>query len=148
MSELFIVTDLKHFKAYRVIRDKMSSPRLELVREYENTDPHQKIREIERDEPGRFGMKQSGGSVIKGYGEKHSLEEEVEKRLIKNLAKEVVTLLKESKPSRWHLAADKRINNQLIEFIDNGLKESLKINIKADITKKEKKELLSYLESA
>lgn len=148
MSELFIVTDLKHFKAYRVIRDKMSSPRLELVKEYENVDLHQKIREIERDEPGRFGMKQSGSRIIKGYGEKHSLEEEVEKRLIKNLAKEVATLLKESNPSRWHLAADKRINNQLIEFIDNGLKENLKINIKADITKKEKKELLSYLESA
>ncbi len=143
MGEVVIVTDLGHFKAYRLVQNPLESPRLELIKEEDIIDAHGRLSEKLTDEAGRFGM---GGerSSLKGYGEKHNLESEMEKKIIKSISREIIEIIKSENPERWHLSAAKTINNKILSYIDQGILRKLKKNIKADLTKLSKKELLGY----
>jgi len=145
MAEILIVTDLGHFKAYEIIEEVMESPRLKLIKEFQNIDAYMKVSEKVSNEPGRFGREQPGGQIVKGFGENHNLQAESEKRLIKTIAAEINKLIKKYNCKKWHLAAEKTVNNRLLELIDKDVYEHLDKNIKADLTKKGKKELLSYI---
>jgi hypothetical protein len=145
MSEILIVTDLGTFKAYEIVKEPLESPKLELIKAFENIPAYAKVSDIMADQAGRFGVEQSGGGVIKGYGEKHHLEEEIEKRILKTIAEEIENILEEHKPKVWHLATEKTINNKLLELISENTKKILSKNIKANLTKLGKKELLEYL---
>jgi len=146
MGEILIVTDLGHFKAYEVIEEPMESSRLELIKEFQNIEAHKRMGEKLSDEPGRFGREQGGGQIIKGFGEDHNLQAETEKKLIKAIAREIDKIIKKYSCTKWHLAAEKTINNRILEGIDKDVYGYLDKNIKADLTKKGKKELLSYID--
>jgi len=144
MSEVLIVTDLGHFKAYRLVENPMESPKLELIKEQDNIEAHGRLGEKLSDEAGRFGM---GGerSSLKGYGEQHNIESEIERKIIKNISNEINQIIKSENPQRWHLFAAKRINNNIITLLNKEVLKKLKKNVKSDLTKLSKKELLEYL---
>ncbi len=145
MKEIVIVVDLGHFKAYRLIKSPMGSPRLELIEEYDNISAHGRLSEKLSDEAGRFGMGMEKGS-IKGYGEAHHLELDIQKKIIKLIVKDINALINAEKPERWYLAAPKKVNNQIVENLLTEVRETLKKNVKADLTKVKKSELLEYFE--
>lgn len=142
-GELIIVLDLGHFKAYRIIRNPYESPRLELIESFDTIDAHSKMSDMVTDRAGRFGM---GGekNSLKGYGEPHNLITETEKRLIKEFTKKINTLIVKEDCSKWHLAASKKINNQILSSLDPAVKGRLGRNLASDLTKADKSELLNY----
>jgi len=144
MSEIIIVTDAGYFEAYEVIEEIMESPRLEMIKKFANVDARTKFSEKVTDQPGRFGRDQGGGNVVKSYGEPHNLEQEIEKNVIKTIVEEINKIISKHKPKKWYLAAEKTINNRIVEQLDDKIRDSLAKNVKADLTKKGKKELLSY----
>jgi len=144
MSEIIIVTDAGYFEAYEVIEEIMESPRLEMIKKFANVDARTKFSEKVSDQAGRFGRDQGGGNVVKSYGEPHNLEQEIEKNVIKTIVEEINKIINKHKPKKWYLAAEKTINKRIVEQLDDNVRDSLAKNVKADLTKKGKKELLSY----
>lgn len=144
MSEIIIVTDAGYFEAYEVIEEIMESPRLEMIKKFANVDARTKFSEKVTDQAGRFGRDQGGGNVVKSYGEPHNLEQEIEKNVIKAIVDEINKIISKYKPKKWYLAAEKTLNNRIVEQLDDNVRNSLAKNVKADLTKKGKKELLSY----
>ncbi len=143
MKKNIIVVDLGHFKAYRVSKNPLESVKVKLIKNYDTLEAHGRLREKLSDEAGRFGV-YGGKTGIKGYGEAHNLELEIEKKLIKLIAKDINDLIKKEACKKWYLAASKKINNQIIKNLDPAIKAKLAKNVSADLTKTDKSELLSY----
>jgi len=70
-----------------------------------------------------------------GSGERHNIETETEKRLIKLIAKNIDVIIAGEKCGVWHLAAAKKINRQVIDKLRPEVKAKLDKNITADLTK-------------
>jgi hypothetical protein len=142
MNTLIIVVDLGHFKVYRVSKDSFESPRIELLKSYDTIEAHGKLSEKLSDGAGRFGLL-GGKTGVKGYGEAHNIKLEAKKKLIKNIADDINTLIKKKKCNEWYLAAGKSLNNQILGNLDPSVRAKIKMNIISDLTKKHKTALLS-----
>ncbi len=144
MNRIVIVTDLGHFKSYRLTRNDMESPRLELIEEYEIVEAHKKLRELLTDKEGQFGM---GGErkEVGGSGEPHNLETEKQKKIIKAIAEDINNIIKKEKYPKWYLVAGKKINRAIQERLEPKVQEALFKNIVADHVKTKKAELIKVL---
>ncbi len=144
MNRIVIVTDLGHFKSYRLTRNDMESPRLELIDEYEIVEAHKKLRELLTDKEGQFGM---GGErkEVGGSGEPHNLETEKQKKIIKAIAEDINKIVKTEKYPKWYLVAGKNINRAIQERLEPKVKEAMFKNIVADHVKTKKADLLRVL---
>lgn len=148
MSEIIIVTNLGQFESYYLIENINESPKLEKIEIHRFEEAHQKISDIMADQQGRFGRERAGNTVIKGAGERHNIELEQEKKIIKQIAEKINTLIKEIKPKRWYLAADSAINNRVVELLSDEAKATLKKNIKSNLTKIGMKELIAHFKES
>ncbi len=145
MDKIIIVAaDLGHFKAYRITQEPMESPRVVLIDSYDAIEGHGKLADKLSDSAGRFGRGGGKGEAGMSSGERHNIEQETEKRLIKMIAKNIDALIAGEKCKTWHLAASKAINRQVIENLKPEIKAKMDKNISADLTKTDKSEILSY----
>jgi len=142
MNTLIIVVDLGHFKVYRVSKKILESPRIDNLKSYDNIEAHTRLGEKLSDDAGRFGLI-GGKKGVKGYGEPHNMKLEAKKKLLKNIADDINTLIMKNKCDEWCLAAGKSINKQILDNLDQSVRAKLKMNIKSDLTKKHKTDLLS-----
>ncbi len=141
MKKLLIVSDMGHFKAFEVKRNPSGSFRLELLKELDIQDAHKRLSEVVTDSAGLFGM---GGerAVTKGYGEKHTLEEEKTKRIAKTIAGEIVNLWREKHPDAIYFSAPPRVFSQILDNLQPEVKDRIKHTIKADLTHHDKEDLI------
>jgi hypothetical protein len=144
-NTLVIVTDLGCFKAYRLDNHQpKQTPRLELVEEFNNADAHGKLVEKVSDLSGRFprssGMSNATGAM--SDGERHNIELEARKRMVRQLAQRINALLRSKDFERCLLAASREINHQLIEELEPQVRAKIEKNIPADLTKLERAEIL------
>jgi len=141
---IIVVTDLGHFKAYRITQKPLESPRVTMIESYDAVEGHGKLVDKLSDMGGRFGR--GGGKEEAGMasGERHTIETETEKRLVKMIAKNIDTLIAGEKCEVWHLAAAKKINRQVLDRIKPDVKAKLDKIITADLTKIDKSEILTY----
>ena len=144
MAKLIVVADLGHIKAYKLTQALQESPHLELVSSIDNLDAHGKMSDKVSDGAGRFSESGAKNGGAQGYGEPHSIETEGRKRGIKQLAGEIGRLVKSEGVAIWHLAAEKSINNQLVECLDPDTKTKLRKNLTSDLTKTPASELLGF----
>jgi hypothetical protein len=141
---IIVVADLGHFKAYRITQEPMESPRVTMIENYDSIDGHGKLVDKLSDMAGRFGRGGGKDEAGMGSGERHNIETETEKRLIKTIAKNIDALIAGEKYGTWHLAAAKKINRQVIDNLKPEVKARLEKNITADLTKIDKSEILNY----
>jgi hypothetical protein len=141
---IIIVADLGHFKAYRVTKEALESPLVQLIESYDSIEGHGKLVDKFSDMAGRFGR--GGGQDEAGMdsGERYTIELEMEKRLIKMIAEDINTVIIREKCYKWYLAAGGKINRQIIENLKPEVRKKLDKNIAADLTKTEKSELLGH----
>ena len=93
---MVVVTDLACLKAYRIDANPAhSSPRLELVEEFHSTDAHARLTDKVSDQSGRFprGGGPSNGAGAMSAGERHNIHLEQRKRLVRQLAGRLNTLI-------------------------------------------------------
>ena len=147
MKKIRIAADLGHFRAYSVTKDKWESPRVELIESYDSTEAHGKLSEKYSDANGRFGMMGGKKGAACGNGEPHNVRLEAERRMTKLIAKDINTLIGREGNERWYLAAPEEINKQIIECLDPSVKSRLSRNIKEDLTKTKKSEILGHFET-
>jgi protein required for attachment to host cells len=142
-NTLLVVADLACFKAYKIDGSEThSSPRLQLIEDYDNPDAHEKLVDKVSDLSGRFPRGKGGGAM--SDGERHNIELESRKRFVRQLAQKLNRLAKENGFERCFLAASKEINHQLLEELDPQVRAKLVKTVSADLTKIDKSQLLSH----
>ena len=120
-NTLVVVADLGGFKAFKVENNNhlAREPRLEFLEQYENAEAHGHLVDKVSDLSGRFprgtGMK-AGGAM--SDGERHNIELESRRRLVRQLAQRLNTLARRQDVECFFLAASKEINHQLLDELD------------------------------
>jgi hypothetical protein len=142
-NTLVVVTDLGCLKAYRLEDGQANrTPRLELVEEYNNADAHERLVDKVTDLAGRFPR--SPGATGGMSGERHNIELELRKRLVRQLAQRLNALARVPEVEHCLLAASVEINRQLVEELQPQVRAKIRKNVQADLTKVERAELLRH----
>lgn len=141
-NTLVVVADLVCLRAYRVDPHLHSNPRLELMDECTSSELTGRSGNKGVDLGGRFlrGSNSSGGSD----GERHNIELEARKRVVRVLARRVNRLASDKAIERCLLAVSKEINSQFFDELEPGVRAKVEQNVPADLTKVEKSELLRH----
>jgi hypothetical protein len=145
MNNVVIAADLGRFKAYRITRDSEegTSPRIELIEAFDTIEGRERMGELYTDSPGAFRRKGSGKtSASSGFGERHNIGLEKERRLVRLAADSINDLLLKEGLPKWHLSACKSINKSILECLAPLVKARLGMNLKADLTNAKKAEIL------
>ncbi len=145
-NTLLVVADLGGFKAFKLENDHLNrSPRLQLLEQFANAAAHGRLVDKVSDLSGRFprgtGMKAAGAM---SDGERHNIELETRKRLVRQLAQRLNTLARSEDIEQCMLAASREINHQLVEELDPAVRTKIVKNVPADLTKVERAELLHH----
>ena len=140
---VIVVTDLGNFKAYKLERTNLNTPRLELFREELPVNGHGKIVEKVSDHAGRYHNR-AHGKWATPWGEPHNIELEDRKRRIRHVAHELDTLLRNDDVDGCWLAASKEINHQVISELGPQARAKILKNIPADLTRTDKSQLLNH----
>lgn len=139
-NKLIVVTDLGLLKAYKLYKNETdTNHRIEVVQEIQLTEAHRKLTELLSDQAGRFA---TAGTAGASAGERHNIELEHRKRLIKQLAEHLTSLLRSQDVDMCYFAASKEINHKILELVPQELRNKIAKNIPADLTKLGKAELL------
>jgi hypothetical protein len=146
-NTLVVVADLGCFKAYRLENDHLDrSPRLEPVQEFNNAGAHDKLGGKVTDLAGRFPRK-TGAAHTTGAmsdGERHNIELESRKRLVRQHAQRLNALARTTDFDRCLLAASREINHQLLDELEPQVRAKIEKNIPVDLTKLERAEILQH----
>jgi Protein required for attachment to host cells len=145
-NTLLVVAELGGFKAFKLENhDLTGAPRLEFLEQFDNPAAHGRLVERVSDLSGRFprgtGMKAAGAMAD---GERHNIELETRKRLVRDLAQRVSALACRPDIERCFLAASREINHQLIEELDPQARAKIEKNVPADLTKLERVDILRH----
>ncbi len=143
-NTLLVVAELGGFKAYKLENhDVERTPRLELLEQFDNVAAHGRLVDRVSDLSGRFprgtGMKAAGAM---SDGERHNIELETRRRLVRQLAQRLNVLASRPDLDRCFLAASREINHQLMEELTPQVRAKIEKNIPADLTKLERVDLL------
>lgn len=144
MEKVIIAVDLGHFRAYRMIKEDIGSARISLIESYDSVEAHGKLSDKVSDSAGRFAQGGGRNGAAKGYGEPHNIETEMDRKVVRLIAKDINTILRKEGKSRWFLAAGEKINNQIVENLEPDVRLRLEKNILSNLTKTDKSELLSH----
>ena len=146
-NTLVVVTDLACLKAYRLENNHPNrSLRLELVEEFNNAEAHGKLGEKMSDLSGRFprrtGAQHTTGAM--SDGERHNIELESRKRLVRQLAQRLNGLVGNREVERCLLAASREINHQLLDELEPLVRAKIEKNVPVDLTKVDRAEILGH----
>jgi hypothetical protein len=146
-NTLVIVTDLGGYKAYR-LENHQPKPtrRLTPVEEFNNANAHDKLVEKVTDLSGRF-PRSTGASRAAGAlsdGERHNIELESRKRMVRQIAQRVNALARAKDIDSCLLAASREINHQLIEELEPAVRAKIEKIVPANLTKLERTDILRH----
>jgi hypothetical protein len=146
-NTLVVVADLGSLKAYRLENSHPNhTPRLEVVEEFESADAHDKLVDSVTDLAGQF-PRSGGAPNARGAmsdGERHNIELEKRRRLVRQLAQRLNALARRPEVERCLLAASREINHQLLEQLEPPVRAKIEKNVSADLTKMERSEILRH----
>ncbi|SRR6266436_1213359 len=145
-NKLVVVTDLGSFKAYKLeTNSQHSMPRLELIEEFNLVDAHGKMIDHLTDLPGRYHAPVMG-KWASPWGERHNIELERKRRLVKQVAHALTDLLRRNGADGCYLAAGKEINHQIMAELPRDARAKIEKIVACDLTKAEKAEILRHFE--
>jgi hypothetical protein len=146
-NTLIIVADLGELKVYKPIKHEAIvngghelkvSYSLELLNDLDYIAPHKKISDIVSDKAGNF----KGGNV-----EDNKIEDEIEKRTLKDVANDIEAIVKNEKPKQLFLAFPKEMHPSLMDELSAETKALIVKNLQANLVKEDKNKLLTHFSS-
>ena len=141
-NTLIVVADLGGFKAFKLENPEAPrTPRLELLEQFDNPEAHGHLVDKLSDLSGRFPRGTTDGGL--SDGERHNLQLEMRKRLVRQLAQRLNVVARNPEIERCLLAASKEIGRQLIEELEPQVRAKIERTIAADLTKLERAEILA-----
>ena len=123
--------------------------KLEMINNKNYIESHKKLHEILTDQAGRFkGGSQAKGNFSQGsIGEKHTIEQEIESDVIRDIAKDISEIII-SKNAPAYLAMPEAIFKRVYEQIDTEAKSKLIKTVEKDFMKVDKSELPETISKA
>jgi hypothetical protein len=145
-NTLLVVADLGGFKAFKLENNQLHrAPRLEFLEQFDMNEARGRLVDKVSDSSGRFprGVGTKAGGAMSD-GERHNIELESRKRLVRQLARRLNALAGAEEIDRCFLAASKEINHQLLEELDPPVRAKIQKNVPADLTKIEHTDILRH----
>ena len=147
-SSLIIVTDRGSLKAYKVNETPTRGPSLQLVQAFNITDAHGKLIDKVTDLAGRF-------PVSNGVGRQHhaasiaetKLETETDRRIYKQLADQIVKIVKSDNAAGWSFAAAPDIHKAIVDLLPGPVRDRIVEHVKSDLVKTEPAKLHTHFRS-
>ena len=144
-DKLLVVTDLGSFKAYRLeANNQHSTPRLQLIEEFNLVEAHGKLSD-RLNVAGRHHAP-ALGKWATPWGERHNIELEKKRRLVKQVAHALTDLLRREAVDGCYLAAGKEINHQILAELPREARARIEKIVPCDLTKAEKADVLRHFD--
>ena len=140
-NTVVVVADAGAFKAYRLQRTPLNTPRLELLEEFLPVNSHGRLQDQVSDQAGRYHAP-AGGKMSTPFGERHNIDLEQRKRLVRELADRLEGVLNRPGVEACLLAASKEINHQILESLTGAARAKIEKSLAMDLTKLEPAQLL------
>src|SRR5688572_11244908 len=129
---VIVATDLGTFKAYRLHRTDMNTPRLEVIEEMQFVDGHGKLGDKQTDQAGRYKVPTQ--SMAMSYGERQKIGLELRRRLIKQAAEQLRAVVANRNVETCFFAASPEINEQILEEAGPEVRSKIEKNVACNLT--------------
>ena len=148
-SSLVIVTDRGSLKAYRVTETPTRGPSLQLVQAFDITDAHGRLVDKLSDSAGRFPVTESAGAHHgpASIAERPQLATEMDRRIQKGLADEIVKIVSQNGKKGWSFAAPAEIHAAIVDLLPAAVRQRIVEHVKSDLVKVEPAKLISRFRS-
>jgi len=147
-SSLIIVTDRGSLKAYKVNETPTRGPSLQLVQAFNITDAHGKLVDKVSDLAGRFPVSDgAGGRHANSIAERTQLETETDRRIHKELADQIVKIVKSDSVEGWSFAAPASIHAAIVNLLPREVRDRIVEHVKSDLVKTEPSKLPAHFRS-
>lgn len=140
-TKLVVVADLGRLRAYQLeTSNEFSRPRLRLI-ETRETDVTRHLSEEVTDQAGRFRKEPAVVGALSD-GEEHNLDLERRHRAVRLLAQQISRLIASHGADGCYLAADNRLNQALVDELDQPARSKIQKTICANLSKLNADELV------
>ena len=147
-SSLIIVTDRGSLKAYKVNETPTRGPSLQLVQAFDITDAHGKLVDKVSDLAGRFPVSDGAvGRHANSIAERTQLETETDRRIHKELADQIVKIVKSDGVEGWSFAAPASIHAAIVGLLPREVRDRIVEHVKSDLVKTEPSKLPTHFRS-
>jgi hypothetical protein len=147
-SSLIIVTDRGSLKAYKVNETPTRGPSLQLVQAFNITGAHGKLVDKVSDLAGRFPVGDgAGGRHANSIAERTQLETETDRRIHKELADQIVKIVKSDVVEGWSFAAPASIHAAIVDLLPREVRDRIVEHVKSDLVKIEPAKLPTHFRS-
>jgi hypothetical protein len=148
-SSLVIVTDRGSLKAYKVNETPTRGPSLQLVQAFDMTDAHGKLIDKVSDSAGRFPVTEGAGAHRgpASIAERTQLALEMDRRIQKELADQIVQIVSQNGKNGWSFAAPAEIHSTIVELLPADVRQRIVEHVKSDLVKVEPARLISHFRS-
>jgi hypothetical protein len=154
VGDIIILANLGELKVYEAKPRDLEAEaglepthiKLDLINDKNYIDSHKKLHETVTDQAGRFkGGSQGRGEFTQGsIGEKHSLEQESEEKVIRQIADDITSIIND-KAARTFIAMPDMIFKRVLDHISADAKSGIFKSIEKDLMKVDKTELPKIL---
>ena len=134
-TSLLIITDRGSLKAYKVNETPTRGPSLELVNAFDTTDAHGRFQDKLTDQAGRFAAGDGANGIHSGIAERSGIDTETDRRIFKQLADNIVEVLKREAPAGWSFAAPASIHSAVVELLPAAMRDRIVEHVKSDLVK-------------
>lgn len=145
-SSLIIVTDRGGLKAYKVNETPTRGPSLQLVQAFNVTDAHGKLFDKVTDLAGRFAAS-DGSGMHQGSIAESKLETETDRRIYRQLADQISTIVKSNDGQGWSFAAPSEIHAAIVDLLPGPVRDRIVEHVKSDLLKIEPAKLSTHFRS-
>jgi hypothetical protein len=146
-SSLIIVTDRGSLKAYKVNETPTRGPSLQLVQAFNITDAHGKLIDKVTDLAGRFPVSDGAGVHHGASIAESKLETETDRRIYKQLADQIVKLVKSDGVEGWSFAAAADIHKAIVDLLPGNIRDRIVEHVNSDLVKTEPAKLHTHFRS-
>jgi hypothetical protein len=151
-SSFVICADRGSLKAYKVNETPTRGPSLKLVQAFNITDAHGKLIDKLTDVAGRFPIGDGGGQAGSGrhanaVAERTNLENEIDRRILRDLADNITKLVKSDGVEGWSFAAPSHIHAAIVDLLPGEVRDRIVEHVKSDLVNIEPAKLTSHFRS-
>jgi len=135
-TSLVIIANRGSLKAYRVEETPTRGPSLQLVQSLNFTDAHGRLVDKVTDLAGRFPVANGVfGQHVNSAGERAAIETEIDRRLQKELADQIVKIVSDKKNEGWSFAAPSEIHGAIVDLLPRAVRERIVEHVNSDLVK-------------
>jgi len=145
-TSLIIVTDRGTLKAYRVNPTPTRGPSLKLVQAFDTTEAHGRYQDKMTDQAGAFPSGAAPGQM-NSIAERTGIENESERRIVKQLADSIVEVVQREGQDGWSFAAPASIHSAVVDQLPPEIRDRIVEHVKSDLVKIEPAKLPGHFRS-